>query len=478
MGGILASALELSETPLEPGQQQLVTTLQSCASYLASLVEDVLDFAAIEAGAYTVTRSGFSPREVLETVVKMLGSRAAPGAMSVAIDPELPERLIGDAGRVQQVMVNYAANSLKFGAQHVWLSARTDAGSVVYSVADDGIGVPADEQKNLFIRFSRLKSARNSAIPGTGLGLAVCRALAERMGGTVGFAPAPGGGSIFLLRLPIEAGEGGEVPLPSYEAQGMKALVVEDIEYNARALSLMLGRLGFGVTAAADGEEALRLLSSERFDAIFLDCDLPHVSGAEVARRFRLLESRGEHARIIATTALSSSGDRDACLAAGMDAFLTKPITPQKLLGILSAPGGAAAAQQALASDDSAKAPAPGVDLGMIAHLADGSAGSFGRELEKYFLALGQALAGVAAAHASGSRAAVATAAHRVLSLARMVGADSLSATAADVQDFANAFTDAELADEIETLGERGRALRDDLESLALELPLSSSRDA
>ena len=107
--------------------------------------------------------------------------------MSVAIDPALPERLMGDAGRIQQVMVNYAANSLKFGARHVWLSARADGNDVVYSVADDGIGVPADEQKNLFIRFSRLKSARNSAIPGTGArtrGLPC--ALAERMGGTCG----------------------------------------------------------------------------------------------------------------------------------------------------------------------------------------------------------------------------------------------------------------------------------------------------
>ncbi|HEY5227606.1 MAG TPA: ATP-binding protein [Opitutaceae bacterium] len=474
MGGILASALELSETPLEPGQRKLVTTLQSCATFLASLVEDVLDFAAIEAGAYKVTRTRFSPRDLLDTVVKMLEPPGTPGCMSVAIDPELPEALVGDSSRIQQVIVNFAANSLKFGGKAIWLSARSDGDHAVFTVTDDGIGIPADEQKNLFIRFSRLKSAPNSAIPGTGLGLAVSRALAERMGGSVGFSSAPGGGSIFLLRIPLEAAAGPEAPQGACGGRGMRALVVEDIDYNARALALMLGRLGFEVDVAADGGEALARLGSTRYNAVFLDCDLPRVNGVEVARRHRSSEGPGVRALIVATTALSTAEDRKACVEAGMDAFLTKPITPEKLRAVLSDPAAAPADSGVpLASPAPDR---PGINLGMIVHLSDGSEGSLEREIAKYVSSLDTALGDLIKALAQGSRPAVSSAAHRMLSLARMVGAEPLAGTAADVQNFAAAYTDSELSAEVGALAERAASLKCDLETLSEGSSLSSYR--
>jgi signal transduction histidine kinase/DNA-binding response OmpR family regulator len=476
MGGILASALELSATALEPGQQRLVTTLQTCAAFLASLVEDVLDFAAIEAGAYQVSRSGFSPRAVLETVVKMVEPRTAAGSLHVAIDPELPAHIMGDAARIQQVIVNFAVNAVKFGGKTIWLSARSDGEHVVFAVTDDGVGVSPDEQKNLFIRFSRLKPARNAAVPGTGLGLAVCRALAERMGGTVGFADAPGGGSIFFLRLALESGGAADERLTGYEAQGMRALVVEDIDYNARALGLMLGRLGFEVSVAADGEQALSLLEGSRFNAVFLDCDLPRVNGTEVARRFRAAEAAGARAFIVATTALSTAADRAACLASGMDAFVTKPITPQKLRAVLSDLCGNAAQLEGATVREPKTGHAPGINLAMIFHLSDGSPASRERELEKFVTSLDEALRGVTNAHASGPRTAVVSAAHRVLSLARMVGAEGLAATAADIQDYAVAFTDAELGHEVAALGIRADELRAELEALEARSSLNPSR--
>ena len=473
MGGILSSATELAETPLEPGQQRLVTTLQSCAVFLASLVEDVLDYAAIEAGAYAMTRSSFRPRDILDTVVTMLEPRAAEGCMGVAVDPDLPEHLVGDAARIQQVMVNFAANSLKFGGKSVWLSARTDGDQVMFTVADDGVGVPADEQKNLFIRFSRLKSARTAAIPGSGLGLAVCRALAYRMGGSVGFAPAPGGGSIFHLRIPLLAAPVPEAA-PSPDGKGRRVLVVEDIDYNARALGLMLGRLGFDVTLAADGEQALACLARESFHAVFLDCDLPLMGGIEVARRLRASESTGSRTLVVATTALSGAHERSACIAAGMDAFLSKPITPAKLRAALAGAdaGDATGSQEASPRMGNG----PGIDLGLLAHLADGSVGSLERELEKFIASLEAALCGVREAHRAGSRPAVSSAAHRVLSLARMIGADALAAPAADIQDFASAFTEAELAGEIGILVGRASSLTGELRDRAERSSLSPFR--
>jgi signal transduction histidine kinase/CheY-like chemotaxis protein len=473
MGGILASALELAEAPLSPEQQRLVTTIRICGTFLASLVEDVLDFAAIEAGAYKVALSPFSPRDLLDNVVRMLEPRAAGARLEVTVDPALPGRIVGDAARIQQVIVNFAANSIKFGGKAIGLSARIDGGNVVFAVSDDGFGIPADEQKNQFIRFSRLKSAPNSAVPGTGLGLAVSRALAERMGGSVGFTTKPGLGSIFHLHIPLETRAAADLGSRTFEARGARALVVEDIGYNARALGLMLGRLGFEVEYAYDGSEALARLASGSYHAVFLDCNIPKANGVEVASRFRASEAPGKRTLLIATTALSTTHDRDACISAGMDAFISKPITPEKLRAVLSefaSPGAAPAT--GLVSPAAGEG---GLSLELIRHLSDGSPESMGRELESFAESLGEALRGLAAARTSGSRPEVSSAAHRILSLSRMVGASRVAASANDIQSFASAYTDAELDEEIRTLGRCAAELEFEIDRLRETVPLNPS---
>jgi signal transduction histidine kinase/CheY-like chemotaxis protein/HPt (histidine-containing phosphotransfer) domain-containing protein len=445
MGGIMGTALELSETPLSPRQRELVGTLRNCASFLASLVDDVLDFAAIEAGEYKVVRVPLSPRDVLDAVVRMLGPRSGVARLEAVVEPAVPGWIVGDAARIEQVIVNFAANALKFGGDRIVLSARVDGSFVVFAVRDNGRGIPAAEQRNLFIRFSRLKSPRNSAIPGTGLGLAVCRALAERMGGSVGVESAPGLGSTFFLRLPLEPA-GVLIGPARYDAQGARALVVEDIEYNARALGMMLRKLGFTVEYAADGREALSRLAAVTYAAILLDCDLPGMSGFDVARSYRAIEPQGRRTLIIATTALSTAADRDACMACGMDAFVSKPITPEKLQSALVAAGMTLGAPAQEGS--SAPVREGGLNLSMIRRLADGSPAALERELSRFSASLGVAARGITYARASGSRAAIASAAHRVLSHARIVGAQALAAAAADLQEFASAYSDAELAEE------------------------------
>jgi signal transduction histidine kinase/CheY-like chemotaxis protein/HPt (histidine-containing phosphotransfer) domain-containing protein len=444
MGGIMGTALELSETPLSPRQRELVGTLRNCASFLASLVEDVLDFAAIEAGEYKVVRTPLSPRDVLDAAVRMLQPGSGGATLEALVEPAVPGWIIGDAARIGQVVVNFAANALKFGGDRVVLSARVDGSSIVFAVRDNGRGIPASDQRNLFIRFSRLKPARNAAIPGTGLGLAVCRALAERMGGSVGVESAPGKGSTFHLRLPLEAAKvSGDAQ--HGDARGARALVVEDIEYNARALAMMLRKIGFSVEFAGDGREALSRLAAVPYSAVFLDCDLPGLSGPDVARSFRALEPRGSHTLIIATTALSTSADRDACLAAGMDTFVSKPITPEKLRAALAAAGMPLASPP---EDGPLRGADAALDLGVIRQLAEGDPAGFERELSRFAASLGEAANGIAGARAGGSRAAVASAAHRVLSHARLVGAAALAAAASDLQEFAAAYSDAELAEE------------------------------
>jgi signal transduction histidine kinase/CheY-like chemotaxis protein len=460
MNGILGSALELSESQLGPEQREAVSTLRSCATFLASLVEDVLDFAAIEAGAYKVVRSPFSPRETLDAVLKMLAPRSGDARFSVNVDPGLPGQILGDAARVQQVIVNFVVNSLKFGGGEIELSARAEGGSIVFSVADNGPGIPLDEQKNLFIRFSRLKSARNSAIPGTGLGLAASRALAERMGGSVGVESAPGRGSRFHLSIPIEVASGAAPGSAGFHAEGGRALVVEDIGYNARSLALMLGRLGFDVEIAVDGEEAVARLAEGPYSAVFIDCDLPKMSGIEVARILRGSEEGARRTLVVATTAHSTVEDERACLAAGMDVFLAKPITPEKLRRVLS--GSAVHGPAAPQPDPVARGPDrdEGIELGLIRGLSDGSAEGLRREAASFIASLDEAMDGVSAAHESCSRAALSSAAHRVISHARMVGASALAQTAADLQEFAASYTEAELAQELLTLRQRAEALK------------------
>ena len=454
MGGILASARELSQTPLSPEQQTLVGTLGSCATFLSSLVEDVLDLAAIEAGAYRVARAAFSPAEVLEEVARMIGPRAGGARMDTAVDPALPGRIMGDRSRIQQVIVNFAVNSIKFGGHTIGMGARADGGEAVFSVADDGPGIPPAEQAGLFVRFSRVKSEGSPAVTGSGLGLAVCRALAERMGGSVGFMTAPDRGSTFFLRIPLEAG--GEAPTaPGIDAGGATALVVEDEQYNARALGAMLREFGYAVEFAGDGEEALSVLASGPYAAVFLDCDLPLVDGLEVARRFRAVEPRGKRTFIVATTALSTAGDRAACAAAGMDAFVTKPVTPDKLRAVL-------ASTAAAGRREAVTAPViPGLDLGMILRSTDGSAAGIASELAQFVAATGEAMQCLEEAGAS--RAAVASAAHRILSLARIVGATGLAGAAADIQEYASVYPEAELAAEIAKLGIQVGELRNAL---------------
>jgi CheY-like chemotaxis protein len=237
----------------------------------------------------------------------------------------------------------------------------------------------------------------------------------------------------------------------------------------------MLGRFGFEVEYAFDGEEALARLSSESYRAVFLDCNLPKVHGIEVARRCRAAEAPGRRALLIATTALSTTEDRDACIAAGMDAFVTKPITPEKLGQVLSDLGGSLPATAALDVADSPEAGEPGLRLNLIRHLADGSPGSMDRELAAFTASLDEAVRGVAEARASGAPSGVSSAAHRVLSLARMVGAQRLASSATDIQDFASAYTDAELNDEIAKLVMHANELEGALERLRGAVPLNPS---
>lgn len=454
MNGIIGTTHALEETPLNEEQRDLVATLRNCASFLGSLVEDVLDFSSIEAGAFTVEQQPCSPQEILETVSTMLSAPAveAGAHFEIEVDPTLPDRLLGDASRIQQIVVNYATNALKFsGGGRVRLSAYTDNDNVAFAVTDNGPGISTEEQAVLFTRFSRLKTARQAGISGTGLGLAVCRALAERMNGSVGVASAPRRGATFFLRVPLVAATAEDlVAKPSVPSmEGAHALVVEDIEYNARALGVMLRQLGFTVDFATNGASALKQLSSQSYHTVFLDYDLPDMSGLDVARHLRARESEATHTLVIATTAYSTVEDKKACLDAGMDVFLGKPITPEKLQAVLAGIPTTSLPSPSvhLPADESS-----GINLRMLEYLAGDSPGGLQREIKRYLDTLTVIQREVNDALIIRDRSALAKGAHHMLSHTRMIEATALTAITEEMEteaDYAEARRLDELGDEM-----------------------------
>lgn len=434
MNGIIGSAHALADTPLNDQQREIVGTLRNCATFLSSLVEDVLDFSSIEAGVFNVQQQPYNPAGVLEAVSTMLATHAmeAGAHFDIEVDTSLPARLLGDPARIQQIVVNYATNALKFsGGGRVRLSTYAENGQVVFAVSDNGPGISQDEQTVLFTRFSRLKAARNAGITGTGLGLSVCRAVAERMNGSVGVSSQPGRGATFFLRLPLvpaAAAISAETIkiLPKFE--GSRALIVEDLPYNAQILGAMLGKYGFTIDLAANGKDALRLLTEHTYDTVFLDYDLPDINGLEVARRMREM-AHDPKPLVIATTAYSTVQDREACLKAGMDIFLSKPITPEKLrqaLGQITAPARRINPQPAAAQRS--------LNLQMLKYLAGDDPKQLWHEITRYLDSVAESHDEVITALRTLNRPTLGRAAHRVLSHARMVECEDLTAISRDLE--------------------------------------------
>jgi signal transduction histidine kinase/CheY-like chemotaxis protein len=430
MGGIIGTTLELAETPLDSRQKELVTTLRHCATFLSSLVEDVLDFAQIESGAFKIARSPFSPQEVIDATVRMVATQAKEIPIEVMIDGKLPTWISGDPARVQQVLVNFITNALKFGSTKIEVSVSQEQSFAVFAVKDDGGGISPSDIDRLFVRFSRLKSPRISSVPGTGLGLAVCRVLAERMGGSVGVESTPGKGAKFLLRVPLEEAIPKTERPHAIGLSSTRALVVEDIDYNARALGMMLQKMGFQIDYATDGREALTRLVSVPYGIAFLDSDLPGLKGPEIARSFRAINHKQPRTLLYATTAYSTARDRDECLEAGMDGFIAKPITPKKLSSIFNK----SADNRQILAEDVVRSPT-GLDLTLLKHLAGPGTEALRVETNRFVESLEDAMRQFEVAAKMLDHPAIRSAAHRLLSHAKSVADRNLQDAATVVQE-------------------------------------------
>ncbi len=348
MNGILGMANLALATSLNAEQLEYVSTLKESGENLLSLLNDVLDFSKIEAGHMQVSPTVFFLEHLISAACRTFEGRAKEKKLKLRwyIDPATPAWIRADEGRLRQVLLNLLGNAVKFTESGgVELSVRVMSrkdGSLMLQMAvkDTGIGVAADKQAHIFEAFQQADSSTSRRYGGTGLGLAICKKLIGLMGGDVWLESEPGRGSTFFFCVTAEEAEAPEkavVPEPrpviAKAAVALSILVVEDNPVNQRVVQKVLERAGHRVRVAGNGLAAIEASTSERFDAILMDVEMPELDGLEATRRIRENENEHGGARtpIVAMTAGAMEGDRDSCLRAGMDAYLEKPFRPDRL---------------------------------------------------------------------------------------------------------------------------------------------------
>jgi signal transduction histidine kinase/CheY-like chemotaxis protein len=355
MNGIIGMASLLLETKLEGEQKEQVRTELSSAEALVQIINDILDFSKIEAGKLEVSPQPFALRDLLDERMKPLAVEASEKriALVVQVDPEVPDALNADFLRLGQVLVNLVDNAIKFTpsgsvALRVSLeSRRTESARLRFSVADTGIGIGPSKQQRIFDAFSQADGSTTRQYGGTGLGLTISARIVELMGGTIHLVSETGKGSTFSFELWLEVQSDGKPvqdaklepihPLPETPSgpeprARFQILLAEDNLVNQRIAQRLLEKHGHVVVVANNGLEALARYQLARFDIVLMDVQMPEMDGfAATAAIRKLQEANHTRVPIVAVTTHAMKGDRERCLAAGMDGYVTKPIRPTLL---------------------------------------------------------------------------------------------------------------------------------------------------
>jgi signal transduction histidine kinase/CheY-like chemotaxis protein len=391
MNGILGMTALALETELTADQRDCLETVQASATSLLTILNDILDFSKIEAGKLELDPTALSLRETVEFSTKVLAMEAARKGLlfKVSVHPDVPDQLIGDSGRLRQILLNLAGNAVKFTKSgQVKLTVTLDPESkspssnlnesdststiLHFAVQDSGIGIPADKHKAVFEAFSQADSSTTRRFGGTGLGLAICAQLVHLMRGKIWLeSPVPadargeggslgGPGSIFhftaCFGLQVgqseaveRAGTASESPAiaacpPTPGGQVARVLLAEDNPINSRLACRLLEKRGHSVVPVMNGTAVLEALESHCFDLVLMDLQMPGLNGFETTQEIRRREAssqtadrliQGLRTPIIAMTARAMHGDRERCLEAGMDGYITKPINPKEFFDVL-----------------------------------------------------------------------------------------------------------------------------------------------
>jgi signal transduction histidine kinase/HPt (histidine-containing phosphotransfer) domain-containing protein/ActR/RegA family two-component response regulator len=460
MNGVLGMMEVLERQGLGDDQLPLVATMHDSAQALLRIIDDVLDFSKIEAGRLELETTAFSLSGLVAGAVDTLRPQAEAKGLAIAaeIEPGSNDALVGDPTRIRQILFNLLSNAVKFTerGEIVVRAGTAPLGGgrtrVMLAVKDTGIGLDAAQRARLFEPFSQADSSTTRRYGGTGLGLSIVRRLAQLMGGDVAVDSAPGVGSTFAVTLALEAApasveaapltpgsspgqallsppEIGGRGLERADGEGVRLLVVDDHPVNRDVLVRQLGLFGLAADTAEEGSEALEAWAPGRYAAVLADLHMPGMDGFELTRRLRAREAENGAARtpIVAVTANAMRGEEERCLAAGMDAYLAKPVAIDRLRATL---------ERWLAIGDGAMAaPSAGagaaIDRNVLASWLGDDRDGVEELLRKFRDSAIESEQAINAAWRAADLAGLAAAAHRLKGAAQAVGAARLG-TAAD----------------------------------------------
>jgi signal transduction histidine kinase/CheY-like chemotaxis protein len=354
MNGILGMIDIVLGSDLNAEQRDHLQTAQGCAYSLLALLNDVLDLSKIEAGRMALEKIPFELRALIADSKKAQTALALQKGVELrtVIEPDVPHRVIGDPLRIRQMLINLLSNAAKF-TDRGWIELRvrtagdTTAGNImlILEVADTGMGIAADKLPTIFDKFTQADSSISRRFGGSGLGLAITKVLAEMHGGTVAVESELGVGSTFTVTIECEISAERVEPEHSHAmpathvslatpGAGGSVLLVEDNPVNQKLVASILQKRGYHVVISGNGREALKVLREQEFQLVLMDVQMPEMDGLETTRLIRQ-DRRWSELPIVAMTAHAMNGDREGCLAAGMNGYISKPVHSAHLLSIV-----------------------------------------------------------------------------------------------------------------------------------------------
>ena len=475
MIGVTGMLDVLGEMPLTPDQQSMVATAQGSAQILLQIIGDILDFSKIEAGKLDLAPAPFMVRPLVESAVQTFFHTASAKGLHISlnVDDGVAVAHVGDPLRIRQILSNFISNAVKFTPSGgITLGVRlladdSAAQRLEFSVADTGVGVAPEKQRELFQEFVQADASVAGRSGGTGLGLVICRRLATLMGGEVAMDSAPGRGTTLYLTVPLPVADPDDVealaatprlltrPLPTREVaerEGSVVLLAEDHPINRRVLVHQLGIIGFHVDTAEDGQKALERFTSGRYGLVLTDLNMPVMDGFELAHAIRRHEAEAGVSRtpIVALSANVLAEEAEKCGAAGMDDFAGKPATMPVLADklrrwmpdILWPSPSTPTSDGALRTSGRGDAHEGLIDREALDELTGGDADLAAALLVDYAESLGLDLAALRTALADGSVDDVRRNAHRIGSASRTVGAHHVTTLAAGLETAASGAVD------------------------------------
>ena len=366
MNGVIGMTALLTATDLDEEQREFVDTIHASGDSLLTIINDILDFSKIESGLLEIEHHPFCLQTCVRGVLDLLGLRAKDKELwlGCTIHPKLPAMLVGDVTRVRQILINLVGNAIKFtnkGSVTVSVEPATESADdgasagdsrrlgVHFIVRDTGIGIPEDKLDRLFKSFSQVDTSTTRQYGGTGLGLAICQRLSALMGGRVWVESTSGVGSAFHFVIQVGLSDapsdtGDKMQGPRGDAASdvnlaarmpLRILLTDDDMVNRKVGCAILRKMGYQPAVACNGLEALQMLEEQTFDIVLMDLQMPVMDGCEATRKIIERWPANERPQIVAFTADALEGDREKCLALGMDDYVPKPVRVDEMIAVL-----------------------------------------------------------------------------------------------------------------------------------------------